>query len=244
MFQPFSWSPLVSLVERLPPEQLVARLQQLVPPLEQLILHQLPQLLWPEDVLSLVSSLLDRGVGGEPPLADLTRRLLPLLIGKFVHPTADDHDDNASLAAVGLVGDIYRVDGDIPLDVDHEAVVAAVLGRLLAPKTLVSLKLQCFGTLADMALCLRADFGPYAEAVLGLLASEASQMEAVDSCSAQTEEGYQVDQAELSKCLADAFSALIQALQAGGYIVQIRPPLSSPPDMYNEKKYFIQAKKG
>ena len=214
--QLFPCSPLLSLLERLPLEQLRPRFKLLLQLLEQL-LQQLPRL--SEDIFAVISALLDR-VGGEEDtqiIGCLSIRLLPLLAGRYIN-----EDDSTCLAAIGLIGDLYRA---MALDnnpaaslteIDNNAIVAALLGRLHIPDAASrDLLVPSFGALADMALCLRSDFRPYVEAVMRLLAEAASHMEVTNSVASL---------AELTKCVADTFSAVLQALHDEPSLVEAALP--------------------
>ncbi len=196
-------APLLSFAEHLPLGHLLPRLPQLVEPLEQLLHLPQEQLTSANEIFSLLGCLLERVGGGEELLTSVSCRLLPLLVGHFLNHDPENHADDNTLAAVSLVGDIYRAMADNWAErqtaVDHGAVAAALMD-LLQTTSHRSLRLSCLGTLADMALCLMAGFEPYGEAVLCLLA-EAGQQEA---------EGTD-GEAELLKCLADTYASLLQA---------------------------------
>jgi hypothetical protein len=205
------------LIEQLPLDQLQSRQQQLLEQLEQL-LHQPQSACFAEDIFAVLSALLDRVSGDRLPVAVsslLYGRLLPVLTAQFFSaPSAGDN--TTLLAAVGLTGDIYRImagnnaaaDGFIGM-LDHETVVTALIGHLQCPDCSQGLVIASFGALADIALCLRTGFRPYAETILRML-SHAGHWEALAPNSAG-EGGTGL--IELHKCLADTYSAILQALK-------------------------------
>ncbi len=185
-------------------EHLQPRLPLLLEPLQQLLHLPQEQLTAANEIFSLLGCLLERVGGGEELLTSVSCRLLPLLVGHHFlgHDPKNQTDDN-TLAAVSLVGDIYRAMADNWAErqtaVDHGAVAAALMD-LLQNTSHRSLRVSCLGTLADMALCLMAGFEPYGEPVLCLLA-EAGQQEAAEGT---------YGEAELLKCLADTYASLLQ----------------------------------
>ncbi len=190
-------------MEHLPLEHLLPRLPLLLEPLEQLLHLPQEQLTSANEIFSLLGCLLERVGGGEEQLTSASCRLLPRIVGHFLGRDPENQVDDNTLAAVGLVGDIYRAMADNWAErqtaVDHGAVATALM-VLIQNTSHRSLRVSCLGTLADMALCLMAGFEPYGEPVLCLLA-EAGQQEAEGT------EG----EAELLKCLADTYASLLQA---------------------------------
>jgi hypothetical protein len=222
LLQQFPCSPLLALIEQLPLEQLQARHQLLLKQLDQL-LHQPQSASLAEDILAVLSALLDRlssssgdkmstAVGGL-----LFGRLLPQLTAQFLSsPSVVGGDNNTTLlAAIGLTGDIYRVMAGASMTTlfDHEAVVMALMGHLQGLDCSPGLAIASFVALADMALCLRSSFRPYAEVILRLLAHTAHWEALAAPPSSLAGEAVAGSLAEMHKCLADTYSSILQAMQ-------------------------------
>ena len=119
------------------------------------------------------------------------------------------NDDLTMIAAVGLIGDLYRTanDSSQPIHGDYSRIISVLLCLLQNPAISRDLKPVCLGSLSDIILCIQTCILPWLEPVLQVLGEAGravveTQSAAPDYCE------------ELAKAVLDTFSSVIQSLHS------------------------------